>query len=176
MELESKTIRLRTLKLSDLSVLYKWHQNKEIRMNAMVHPYPVSLESEESWLKNILEDKSNSKIYFGISEKESTAIVGYTSLIMIDWISRNCKYGIIIGNKSNRNKGYGQLATKMTIDYAFSNLNLNKVSLEVLKNNNIALHIYEKLGFIREGELKNHFYWEDHFHDVVIMSIFRDSF
>ena len=45
----------------------------------------------------------------------------------------------------------------MAIDYAFLVLNLNKVYLYVDVNNEKAVHIYKKAGFIIEGELKEHF-------------------
>ena len=44
-------------------------------------------------------------------------------------------------------------ATRLAMDYAFSVLNMHKLYLVVDKENEKAVHVYKKVGFIVEGEL-----------------------
>jgi len=64
---------------------------------------------------------------------------------------------------------------RLGLDYAFNELNLQKISLEVLELNTGALKLYEKLGFKKEGFFENHFYSNGVYFNVLVMSLSRDK-
>ena len=55
-------------------------------------------------------------------------------------------------------------------------MGLNRVALEVLKSNKNAIHLYKKIGFVKEGIKRRAFYTDGSFVDVEIMSILRSEF
>lgn len=55
------------------------------------------------------------------------------------------------GNRDNQGKGIGSFAVKQMIKHAFNDMNLNRIELTVLDNNDRAKHLYEKSGFVYEG-------------------------
>ncbi|WP_313584252.1 GNAT family N-acetyltransferase [Lacrimispora sp.] len=57
------------------------------------------------------------------------------------------------------------------LEYAFSELNLHRVFLNVFSFNKRAIKLYEKMGFMHEGVLRQVFYRGGDWHDIVIMSI-----
>ena len=59
----------------------------------------------------------------------------------------------------------------MLVDYAFKKLGLHKVYLMHWKENKKAEHLYNKLGFKTEGVLKDEYFWQGRYHDMVRMSI-----
>jgi diamine N-acetyltransferase len=171
MIIQGSSIVLRPLRSGDIEELYKWRNNPQIRKSAVIHPFPVPMELDVKWLTSLLNDTSNTRIYFGIEKKEDNRLIGYTSLTRINWINRNCYFGIVIGETTDQGKGTGQEVTKLAVNYALNFLNMHKVILEVLCDNSQALHIYKKLGFQDEGLLKEHFFWDGNFLDVKIMAI-----
>lgn len=171
MILQGNSIALRPLQSSDIEDLIKWRNNPQIRESAMIHPFPVARDLEEKWLSGLLNDITNTRVYFGIEKKEKNKLIGYTSLTRINQINRNCYFGIIIGETEDQGKGMGQEATKLTVNYALKYLNLHKISLEVLSENEQAIHIYKKLGFKEEGLFREHFYWNGSYLDVKVMAI-----
>ena len=72
-----------------------------------------------------------------------------------------------------RGMGFGVIAYKMFIDHLFTELDLHKISLEVLETNGVALHLYQKLGFVEEGRKREEVRKGGMYFDSVIMSILK---
>ncbi|MCA9733116.1 MAG: GNAT family N-acetyltransferase [Leptospiraceae bacterium] len=167
--LEGKKIRLRNLQLNDFTKTVIWRRDRDVKKYAMMHPFPVTDELEETWYKSYLTSKDNHQIYFGIEEKTQEELVGYIQLKNINWLSRNCDLGIVIGSQSARGHGYGYEAMELILDYVFNSLNLHKISLKVISFNQTALNLYKKLGFLIEGTLKEHYWTDGQYYDVYIL-------
>ena len=60
--------------------------------------------------------------------------------------------------------------------YAFNNLNLNKLYLNVGADNQEAIYLYKKLNFVREGIFREHYYIEGKYLDIITMAILRKDF
>lgn len=170
--LKGKNIILRPLKITDWEKTLQWRNNMTIKKMAMIHPFPITEIVEKEWYKNILKSTSDKSIYFAITKEDDSAI-GFINLNKINYIHKNCTLGIIIGEISEQNKGYGKEAIEIIIDYAFHSLNLNKITVEVVEHNNKALNLYKKIGFIEEGRLKDQYLSEGKYYDVSLMSIFQ---
>lgn len=67
-------------------------------------------------------------------------------------------------------------ATRLAIDYAFMVLNLHKLYLVVDVKNEKAIHIYEKCGFHREGELVEEFFSNGVYHNALRMCAFQRDY
>jgi len=65
---------------------------------------------------------------------------------------------MIIGDKFQR-RGYGTAAVRAIIERFQAGGNFPKISLAVHRNNKIAIHMYEKCGFIAAGKAE----WDDSF-------------
>lgn len=99
--------------------------------------------------------------------------IGYIILNNINHTNRNCTLGIVIGEMESQGKGFGNEVIGMAISYAFDTLNLNRITQEVVENNENALKLYRKLGFIEEDRLKKHYFVEGKYFDVIVLSIFK---
>jgi len=165
-------INLRPLKKSDWDKTIQWRNDPNIKAMAMMHPYPITEFLEKEWYEDLLKSKSNKVIYFAITDKNDNP-VGYIFLNNINLIHRNCYMGIVIGNTDQRGKGIGSEAIKLISEYAFKTLNLHKIIVEVVVENKQAIKVYEKLGFVHEGCMKQHFFLNGGFSDILIMSLFE---
>lgn len=96
--------------------------------------------------------------------------LGTISLKGIDFINRNAEYAI-----STRRKAHGTgIAKRATLDilrYAFEELRLNKVYLNVKASNKRAIAFYEKVGFFPEGVFREHVKEEDDYADLLWFGI-----
>jgi RimJ/RimL family protein N-acetyltransferase len=72
-------------------------------------------------------------------------------------------------------EGYGSEAMRLTLNYAFNELNLHRVGLDVLDYNARALHVYEKLGFVHEGAKRQFGRRDGRRYDLVLMGMLRDE-
>jgi len=168
-------VGLRPFKTEDFKATFPWRQDGELRKLAQFHSFPVTEELEQDWIDSILKNRSDKTVYYAIENIEEKKLIGYFLLKDINWVNRVAWLGIIIGELSDRGKGYGKVSLELGLGYAFDYLNLRKISLEVLSGNKAAIALYNKAGFIEEGVLKKHFFFEAKYHDVKIMSLFNSE-
>src|SRR5206468_7752591 len=72
-------------------------------------------------------------------------------------------------------KGYGTEATRLMVQYAFDTLNLNRVWLHVLEYNERGIRCYEKVGFKKEGLLRQEHFRDGRYWDTHLVAILRDE-
>lgn len=174
--LKGKNILLRPLKLEDLYKVHQWRNDTEIVKLTQGVRFPKTLEMDKEWFEITLNDKSNKNIYFGIDELNSMEFIGIVQLNQIDYISGTAILGFVIGDINYRGKGLGFEFVNLILDYAFFSLNLRKIITYNISNNNSTFFLQKKIGFIQEGNLKNQIYQDGIYFDVLILSLFRQSF
>jgi [ribosomal protein S5]-alanine N-acetyltransferase len=91
----------------------------------------------------------------------------------IDDKNRHAMFGIFVGAAEARGKGYGTAATAMVVRYAFNTLNLNRVWLHVYEDNKPGIRVYEKVGFRKEGVLRQDNFRRGRYRDTIVMGILR---
>ena len=72
-------------------------------------------------------------------------------------------------------RGYGTDALMTLLRFAFEEMNLNRVSLDVYDFNTRGIAAYLKCGFAEEGRRRHARYQDGAHHDVIAMSILRDE-
>jgi RimJ/RimL family protein N-acetyltransferase len=70
----------------------------------------------------------------------------------------------------------GTAAIRQLVEFGFRDLNLNRIALHVFATNTRAIHVYEKIGFSREGLLRQAAYVDGGFLDVVLMALLRADY
>jgi RimJ/RimL family protein N-acetyltransferase len=73
--------------------------------------------------------------------------------------------------KEWRNKGVGTAVMRAQIDWAAANPQVHRLELEVFAGNERAIHVYEKLGFVREGMRRDYALKDGKFQDSILMSM-----
>ena len=116
--------------------------------------------------------KYNPDFYIIMLDNEK---IGYFRLSKYSSINKNIYIGADISPEF-KGKGFGELSYKKFIPFLFEAYNLNKISLEVLSNNIIALNLYKKLGFVTEGIKRQEVYRNNKWVDSVIMSILKNEY
>lgn len=74
-----------------------------------------------------------------------------------------------------RNQGIGKVCLQTVIDFAFQSLKLNKLELEVYEFNPRAVHVYEALGFVKEGTRRQVFFRDGKYYDSIVMGLLRQE-
>lgn len=103
------------------------------------------LDDEFEWIKSKLNDNS---IIFSMIEKETNEFIGNIEILEIK--DNVGEMGIAITPKK-QDKHYGQEAIKRFIEYAFNDLELDSLELNVYNFNPRGIRCYEKVGFIKDG-------------------------
>ncbi|HEY0371744.1 MAG TPA: GNAT family protein, partial [Thermoanaerobaculia bacterium] len=107
--------------------------------------------------------------------KDDRTHIGNASIHEIEWVSRTAAFELFIGEPSAWNRGFGSDAIRTLVRFAFDEMNLRKLRISVFEYNDRAKHVLETQGFVQEGRLRREFYREGTYHDLLILSIFRDG-
>ena len=150
--LDWANIALRPIEARDLVKLNAWQNDPEIRDLIMGFRGPVRLESTEDWIRNMTDQNLKTRAIFAI--RIGGEIAGIAQLQMIDWVQRTAMLGVYVGDREARGGGIGEVAVSLILDYGFRALDLHRIGLEVLGSNERAKRLYERLGFIREGAMR----------------------
>ncbi|MHB7935741.1 GNAT family N-acetyltransferase [Staphylococcus haemolyticus] len=159
-------INLRALKKSDSNLILNWMKNEKLRY-LIGTVYPITELEHENWFQNRMLEKDNRMFVIDLDNKKSIGIVGFKNL---DWVNRNSELFIYIGDEEYWGKGYGTQALELIIKFAFNNLNLHMLYLEVFSYNKNATKTYERLGFKQDGILRQSKFQDGKYYDKIIMS------
>lgn len=78
--------------------------------------------------------------------------------------------------KEHRNKGFGKAVVKKAIEFAFEELNLNRITAEVYEYNNFSIKLLKKLGFVEEGRIRFGKYHKSDFWDIIIYGMLKEEY
>ncbi len=175
MKITGNIVNLRPISLEDAPFTFELRLDYEGIKSFLGYLFPVNIENEKKWITEIYSEKEKKNIYFAIEKNDDREFIGYISAKNINYIHRHADFGIILLKKF-RGKGYASEAMKLFFNYLFNDLNLHKIKLEVLEDNFTAIKLYEKIGFVKEGLLKEHIWQDGKFKNLVIMSLFSTNF
>lgn len=123
------------------------------------------------FLKSIEEDDR----YFFLIIAPNGKIIGECVINEIDWDLSCANFRIALYQKIEREKGIGTWATEVTRDFAFEELKLHRLELDVYSFNPRGEKVYLKAGFKREGVLRDAIMDGNKYADDILMSILKDE-
>ncbi|GAE29430.1 GNAT family N-acetyltransferase [Halalkalibacter hemicellulosilyticus] len=141
---------------ANVKQLINWIETPEflLQWGGPAFRFPLDEQQLESYLENANKDYSTIFVY-SVIEKETRKVIGHISLGKIDRLNRSARIGkVLVGEKSKRGQGIGQQMMTEILKVAFEELRLHRVSLGVFDFNVAAIACYEKLGFVKEGLLR----------------------
>jgi RimJ/RimL family protein N-acetyltransferase len=110
------------------------------------------------------------RLDLAVLDRGTGRCVGEAVLNDHDEGNASCGFRILLGPRG-RDRGLGTEAVRLIIGYGFEQLGLHRISLEVYAFNPRARHVYDKVGFVAEGILRDALRWDDEWVDATSMSI-----
>lgn len=168
-------VYLRAFKPDDYLISYKWRNDYNITNGLISRRLFVSEENEKQWIEKANSDKVNN-IKLAICLSASDEYIGNVYLTNIDHFNKSAGIGIFIGEEKHFKKGYVSEALSLILQHAFIDLGMNRVEARQFANNYASINLHEKMGFEKEGLLREFFYKNGFYNDVIIMSILKSNF
>ena len=166
-------VRLRHLERADLPRFVEWLNDPEVAMGLSLY-LPISTDEEEHWYEQVLKSPNAERpLSIEVQQEEDWKLIGNSGLFTIDWRNRNAELGIFIGEKSYWDQGYGTEVLQLVLQHAFATLNLHRIFLRVFADNQRAIKVYEKIGFVHEGRQRQAEFHGGQYHDVLFMGMLR---
>jgi RimJ/RimL family protein N-acetyltransferase len=170
----SERVRLAAPVPEDAQSFVRWNEDSEyVRQTDTDYARPRNAQDYEEETKSIRSDETN--MLFHIRTLADDRLIGFVVIHHIEWNNAVGLISIGIGDPDYRSKGYGQEVMQLAMNYAFNELNLYRLGLDVIGDNPRAIHLYEKLGFRHEGAKRKAVHRDGVRVDLLIMGILREE-
>lgn len=129
----------------DYNLLINWIPSEEFNYlwSGPIYKYPLT---EQQIIEHVTRPEVTPFLL-----KNNDKSIGYIELFQESRTSyRLCR--VLIGDKSQRGKGYGKVLVELAIGYAKTVLNAKMLNLAVFEHNKKAINCYQSLGFEETGK------------------------
>lgn len=156
---------IRSVEEHDLELLLAWRNDPSIR-SFMLTRHEIALEEHRAWFARASGDSSRKMLMI----EEFGEPIGYvqfanaTPNAISDW-------GFYA--KPDAPKGTGRKLGTTALNHAFHTLNLHKVCGQAIAGNQASIALHQKLGFIKEGFLRDQHRIEGAYHSLVCFGLLK---
>lgn len=175
--LEGERVLLRPFTEDDLPAMTAALADPEVaRLTGSVHrsdqPLDDAVAPERLRQWYLSRAAHDDRLDLAIVDRATGECVG--EVVLNEWEEENasCNFRILIG-PAGRDRGLGTEATRLVLGHAFGTLGLHRVSLGVYAFNPRGRRVYEKVGFVVEGVLRDALRFDDAWVDSVQMAMLR---
>lgn len=157
---------------TDSEYMARWSQDSEYQQLLDSGPAHLHGPKEfQEWMEKHLDEMCA----FSIRSLENDQRIGLCTLDGFDWTARSAWVSIGIGERAYWGKGYGTDAMDQLMRFAFEQLNLRRVNLDVFEYNPRAYQSYRKVGFKEEGRLRQWMQRAGERYDLIFMGILSEE-
>lgn len=172
--LEGQKVRLRPITADDAAGMFSALSDEEsMRLTGTQDTF--TFEQVAAFCKKVSESNDRADYAITLKDDPKSKYIGEVVLSDIDEENRSASFRIAMAGHSFFGKGYGSEATHLIVDYGFEMLGLHRIELEVYDFNPRAQHVYEKVGFVKEGVKRDVLFWDGTYRSAIMMSILEDE-
>ncbi len=171
---QGRLVRLAAPVPADAARFAEWNNDSEyLRQMDTDYARP---RNEQDFVEETQALRSDSNgVLFHIHTLAEDRMIGFVAIHGIEWNNQAGKISIGIGDPEYRGQGYGTDAMRLALRYAFEELNLHRLGLNVNANNPGAIRVYEKLGFRHEGVVREAIHRDAEWVDRLYMGLLRSE-
>ena len=145
-------VELQQFKRADFARLLGWVSNRDDLIGWAGFSFLWPLDKRQ--LDECLASASDDHLIFTFFERTNGQVVGHLDLLI------NHDHGFGLVNRvfvapTARGRGTCTAMMRLLVSLAFDELELHRLSLSVFDSNAAAIHCYEHVGFITEGQLRD---------------------
>ena len=163
---------LRTVDIKDAPLITKWFNDTET-VKFMSTVVRCQLHTHESIEEQVKMSDPDFERLFMVCLDDRPEPIGHAGLDELDFYDKRGELFLMIGEKSERGKGYGLQIVNLLLDFAFNELKLNSVFATVTCVNKPSMRALEKAGFAKIG-IRRDFnfidgkFWDEVFYDITL--------
>lgn len=163
-------ITISPLDHSHQNLVLNWRNSPQVS-KWFCHNEIIDVSTHSTWFSQILE-KNRKEGWIIKVDKTPCGVIMFQD---INVKNKRLSSGYFIGDPKFFNRGLGVVMAIATIDLAFKNEYINKVSGEILACNINAIKVADLIGWTKEGFLTNHLLRNDGYHNIILNAYFREN-
>lgn len=174
MELVGRKVKLIAMEEEHIEMLRELANSPDFEKMIVGWSFPISKKDQLKWFENCKNDLSALRY---VITTEEDGPVGAIGLRNIDWKNGTADGGgMRIAKKEIRTRGLATDAWMTLMRYCFEELRLNRVNGSALTYNLASQKVCERVGFKREGIMRQAIYKNGEFHDVIMYGCLRSDY
>lgn len=159
-------VSIRRFEETDIPKKVEWINNSQ--NNKYLHyDIPLEIKKTEKWFVNNI---GNTNRYDAVIEVDGIPC-GIIGLINIDKKNKKAEYYIAMGEMAFKKRGIATEASRLILKYAFHDLGMNRVYLYTEIENIPAQRLFDRIGFVKEGCIKQDLFSRGKFVDRYIYGL-----
>lgn len=158
---------VRPMEPRDLEMVLGWRNDESVR-RFMYTQHEITLEEHSQWFERARVAPDRHLLIFE-SEGVPLGFINFNvshDAPIADW-------GFYIAPEAPR--GTGSALGKTALNHGFDSINLHKVCGQALGFNTGSIRFHEKLGFTREGVLRQQHFDGNTYHDIICFGLMHDE-
>jgi RimJ/RimL family protein N-acetyltransferase len=173
--LTGERVRLRWLLPSDVGALHEVFSNADVMRYWCRLPFEHEGEAREllAAIKRAFADQT--LFQWGIARLDDDRVIGTCTLSQVDASNLRAELGYALG-RAHWGQGLMGEALALLLDFAFGALGLRRLEADVDPRNARSIRALERLGFRREGYLRERWFVGGEVQDALFYGLLRREF
>ena len=172
--IDASRVSLRWISAKDTDAFFAIYSNPEV-MRYWSTPPLADRDAAANLITKIHEDwKRRMILKWGIALRTDDQLIGSITLFNLDFTHRRAEIGYALG-REHWGHGYMNEALMALLKYAFEDLNLHRIEADVDPRNTASNKTVERLGFQREGYLRERWQVNGEIQDAYFYGLLRQE-
>ena len=174
--LSTPRLMIRLAECRDLDALFTLHCDAEIT-RYIPHMHWTTRADADVWFARLLERREKQSavqcvIVKRVTDDAAEAVIGTTMLFNFEVTSGLAEIGYLLG-REYWGQGFAVEAMKAFVDFSFATLNLRRLEATVDVRNVASNKLLQRLGFTREGVLRERWLAAGGLQDINLHALLR---
>ena len=166
--MSESSLQIRRAEPSDAEAIYEIYRNPRAVWGTCQVPFP----SLEEWKKRLSQPPAGAHILVAVEDTEAIGVLGLHTEPTRPRRRHAANIGMAV-HDAWQGRGVGTALLRAAVDLADNWLNLHRLELEVYTDNEPAVRLYQRHGFVVEGTLKDFAFRDGAYVDAFIMARLR---
>ena len=118
------------------------------------------------------KSQPRNEFYLAMTQLDDDGLIGFCRLALTGVKAAKLGYAVAADHWG---RGYASDAVSIMLGFAFGSLSLHRVTAAIGPDNAASQAVVEKLGFVREGVLRDHVFTNGAWRDSVLYSLLHDE-
>ena len=163
---------LRWISEDDIDGLYEIFSNPQVMRYWSTVPLP-NREAAAALQREIAEGNERETMFkWGIALRDSNTVIGTTTLFNLNLDNGRAELGYAMAH-AHWGKGYMNEALKALVSHVFEVMELRRLEADVDPRNAASIRTLERLGFQREGFLRERWHVNGEIQDALFYGLLR---
>lgn len=169
------SVSLRPITLADRPHVYRWLNDPAVMPYWSGLDQPVCDADSLAWVERFLSSDGSLRCFIIESPQRPVGFIELSRQPGDHNYGHLAEIDICIGEPSEWERGYGSSALIALLRWLFTETDIERAFLQPRVSNERAIHVYEKVGFRKEGVLRRAEFMDGEYHDAVMMAALRDE-